>query len=118
MSAMKRPIREKVWFHKMDAMVENFVRKCRGCYLVSHPENPLPMKRRKLPSQPWKYLTIDFLGPLPDGKHIFVIVDYFSRFLEVRIKPSISTKAAIKLLKEAFARFGVPIIIKKKKNYQ
>lgn len=51
-SAMKRRLREKVWFHKMDVMAENFVRKCRGCILTSVPDHPVSMKRRDLPNNP------------------------------------------------------------------
>lgn len=79
MSVMKKRLRVKVWWPKMDQQIENFVRKCKSCTLVSAPSNPEPMKRRELPSAPWKHLAIDYLGPLPSSHYLLVVVDYYSR---------------------------------------
>lgn len=70
---MKRRLRTKVWWSKMDA--EAYVKKCRGCTLVGAPPAPEPMKRTELPSRAWEHIAIDFSGPLPSGHWLFVIVD-------------------------------------------
>ncbi len=81
---------------------------CKGCQQVSLPLPPEPMKRRAFPDKPWKDLAIDFLGPLPSGHYIFVVIDYFSRYFEIKIMTTISTKNTIIELREIFARFGIP----------
>lgn len=111
MSVMKRRLRAKVWWPKIDRQVEEFVKKCRGCTLVSAPSAPEPLRRTKLPSSPWEHLAIDFLGPLPSGHYVFVVVDYHSRFFEVEIMTKIDSAATIRRLKSIFARFGLPITI-------
>lgn len=111
MSQMKRRLRSKSWWPKMDQQIEQFVKQCVGCTLVSAPSQPEPMKRKELPSRPWEHLAMDFLGPLPSGHHILVLVDYFSRFFEIEIMTKIDSKATIDRLKFIFARFGFPLSV-------
>lgn len=107
-TVMKRRLRSKVWWPKIDADAENCVKKCVGCTMVSAPPPPEPLKRKKLPSEPWKDLAIDFLGPLPSGHNLFVVVDYFSRFIEIEIMKKITADETIKRLRTIFSRFGRP----------
>lgn len=111
MSVMKRRLRAKVWWPKIDRQAEELIKKCRGCILVSAPNAPEPLRRTTLPSAPWEHLAIDFLGPMPSGHYIFVVVDYYSRFFEVDIMTKIDSARTIKRLKSIFARFGLPITI-------
>lgn len=110
-TVMKRRLRAKVWWPKMDQQIEQFVKKCKGCTLVGAPAAPEPIKRTELPSKPWQHIAIDFCGPLPSGHHLFVIVDYYSRFVEVEIMTKIDSFKAIERLKIIFARFGFPLSI-------
>lgn len=83
--SMKIRLRSKVWWPKIDKDAEHYVRACKGCTLVSTPNPPNPMRRRELPAKPWIDVAIDYLGPLPSGHYLLVIVDYFSRYKEVKI---------------------------------
>ncbi|XP_058814114.1 uncharacterized protein K02A2.6-like [Topomyia yanbarensis] len=105
---MKAHLRTHVWWPKMDSQVEKFVKACRGCILVSAPNPPEPMVRKVFPTQPWQQIAIDFLGPLPEGENLLVIVDYYSRYLEVVEMNSITTESTIRELLIVFARYGVP----------
>lgn len=111
MTIMKQRLRAKVWWPKLDMQVEHYVKNCRGCMLVAAPPAPEPMKRKELPSGPWQHLAIDFLGPLPSGHYLFVVVDYFSRYIEVEIMKKTDTTETIKRLNSIFARFGLPLSI-------
>lgn len=111
MTVMKRRLRAKVWWPKIDLHTEEFVKKCRGCTLVSAPGPPEPLKTTELPSASWQHLAIDFLGPLPSGHNILVVADYYSRFIEVEIMTKITSTETIKRLQCMFARFGLPISI-------
>lgn len=108
MSVMKSRIRTKVWWPKIDRDVEKKVKTCKPCLQVSLSSPPEPMKRRKIPDRPWKDLAVDYLGPLPSGHYILVVIDYFSRFFEIKIMTSITTKRTITELREIFSRFGIP----------
>lgn len=95
---MKRRLRAKCWWPKLDQEVENFVSKCFDCALVRAPTNPEPMTRRQLPSNAWQDIAIDFLGPLPTTDYLLVIVDYYSRYLETEVMKKITSEATIERL--------------------
>lgn len=111
MTIMKQRLRAKVWWPKLDQQVENYVKTCKGCMMVSAPPAPEPMKRRELPSAPWQHVAIDLLGPLSSGHSLLVVVDYFSRYIEVEIMKKIDSGETIRRLTPIFARFGLPLTI-------
>lgn len=103
---MKKRLREKVWWVRIDKMIVNFVKACEGCLLVSKCSTT-PMTRTPLPTGPWKKIAIDFTE-IMNNTHLLVVVDYFSRYPEVEIMPSMTASATIYKLKIIFARFGYP----------
>ena len=109
---MKRRLRTKVWWKNMDKMVENFVINCNGCMLTLAPGPPLPMARTELPIDSFVEVAVDFLGPLPSGESLFVLVDYYSRWPEVIPMKEISTESMIKNLDNIFTHFGYPQVIR------
>lgn len=111
MTLMKNRLRAKVWWPKLDTQVEKYVRNCRGCMLVAAPGAPEPLKRRELPSEPWQHVAIDYMGPLPSGHYLLVVVDYFSRYIEVEVLKKTDSCETIKRLVTIFARFGLPVSI-------
>lgn len=109
--AMKTRLRTKVWWPKIDKDAEKMVKACKGCTLVSAPNPPVPMKRRELPVEPWIDVAIDYLGPLPSGDHLLVIIDYYSRYKEIKAMKNITASETIKVLKEIFSRLGFPVTL-------
>gem|GEM_PF-2873085 len=57
---------------------------------------------------PWIDVAIDFLGPLPSNDYLLVIIDYYSRYKEIKITKNITATDTIKILKEIFSRLGFP----------
>nr|CAH7764201.1 unnamed protein product [Callosobruchus chinensis] len=108
---MKRRLRTKVWWPNLGQEAENLTRKCKGCTLVSAPGAPEPLKRREFPIHPWADVAIDYLGPLPEGYYILVIVDYFSRYMEVETTKTITTDKTILILRKICTRLGYPYSI-------
>lgn len=106
---MKRRLRSRCWFPRIDVSVEKFVKDCRECLLVSAPVPPEPLSRRKLPNKAWIDVAIDFLGPFPSGEFLLVIVDYFSRWMDVKIMRQITAEATVEKLQEIFAYQGYPV---------
>lgn len=89
MTKMKQRRRAKVWWPKIDEQVDNFVKKCPGCLMIGAPSAPEPIKRYELPREPWQHLAMDYMGILPLGHHLLVVIDYYSRFIEVEIMTKI-----------------------------
>ncbi|XP_055633272.1 uncharacterized protein K02A2.6-like [Toxorhynchites rutilus septentrionalis] len=92
--------------------MELYVKSCKKCTLVAAPNPPEPLVRTKMPDKAWIDLAVDFVGPLPCGHNLLVIVDYFSRFTEVIIMRQITATLTVKALHETFCRFGMPESIK------
>lgn len=105
---MLAKLRERFWFPGMSEVVKKWIKDCVKCNLISLPDPPQPMTRTLLPDTPWSFLGIDLFGPLPSGEHILAIIDYFSRYLEVKILKDISAAKVISALSEVFARLGLP----------
>ena len=96
----------------MDNDAEKICRSCHGCQVVSQLSPPDPMQRIEPPTGPWQDIAIYIMGPLPTGENLLVIVDYYSRFFEVVIMPSVTSEKIIRALIPIFARYGYPFSMK------
>ena len=105
---MKERLRSKVWWPGIDRDAERKCRECYGCQVVVKEYRAPPVKPTKLPDRPWQDLSLDLLGPMPTGEHLVVLVDYFSRWMEVDVTHSTNSDRIIKCLDSHFARYGVP----------
>ena len=66
--------------------------------MVSKHVPPPPIKPTRLPERAWQEIAVDLLGPLPTGEHLLVVVDYFSRWMEVDVLRSTTSAAVIKIM--------------------
>ncbi|XP_065094887.1 uncharacterized protein K02A2.6-like [Ochlerotatus camptorhynchus] len=107
-SMMKRRLRERCWWPVIDKDAIKTCETCEGCQLVQTSNPPEPMMRRILPEKPWVDVAIDFLGPMPTGEYLLVIVDYFSRYMEIEVMQRITAQETIKRLKRIFRTWGPP----------
>ena len=108
----KQNLRSKVWWPSMEKDAENYTRSCHGCQLTGRGLSKQPIRSTKLPSNPWEDLAADFLGPLPNGDNILVVVDYHSRFYEVRFMKTINSESTIDALSDIFYTHGLPRTLK------
>lgn len=71
----KQTLRTKVWWPGLEKAAEKYCRTCHGCQLVGKYDPPEPVQSTTLPDGPWQDLAADFLGPLPSGESVLVVVD-------------------------------------------
>ncbi|XP_064472547.1 uncharacterized protein K02A2.6-like [Ornithodoros turicata] len=64
----------------------------------------------KRPTEPWKTIHIDFAGPV-DGRTYLLVVDAYTKWLEVRRMTSTTAAAVIEQLRYMFATFGIPQVV-------
>ncbi|CAB4006959.1 Transposon Tf2-9 poly, partial [Paramuricea clavata] len=106
----KALLRTKVWWPGLDTAVESLVKSCLPCQSatiqVPQPKSPLIMT--DMPSKPWSVVYADFCGPFPTGETVLVVIDGYSRYVEVEIMKSTTTTAIVSRLKKIFARHGYP----------
>ncbi|XP_058816725.1 uncharacterized protein K02A2.6-like [Topomyia yanbarensis] len=108
---MKRRLRASVWWPGIDKDVEKRCKMCRECQAVGRSPNPEPLQIRAMPAKPWSHLSGDFLGPLPNGKFLFVLVDYYSRYCVVEIMSTTTSAMIIQRLERIFTRLGLPDVL-------
>ncbi|CAB3992629.1 Retrovirus-related Pol poly from transposon [Paramuricea clavata] len=108
----KRLLREKIWFPRIDQQAEEMIKYCLPCQ-AANPESKLELlKMSPLPLGPWQNVAADFYDPLPTGQTLMVVIDEYSRFVEVEIVSSTSAAAAIPKLDKIFATHGIPDLLK------
>ena len=103
----KQRLRTEVWWAGIEKQVKNRCKTCKGCQLVGLPTPPEPLRHTKFPSQPWIELAVDLMEPaLPLGEYVPVLVDYYSRPLEVDILTSVTSTKVIESLDKIFCTMG------------
>ncbi|XP_048584822.1 uncharacterized protein K02A2.6-like [Nematostella vectensis] len=108
----KQRLRSKVWWLGMDKDVEFMCKSCELCQLVSSYDPPVPIVTTEMPKGPWQFCSTDLLGPLPDGRYVIVIIDYFSRYFEAAMLRSTKAENIIEFLDATFARYGYPEVLR------
>lgn len=109
----KQRLRDIYWWPGMDRMVEDAIHHCGMCQSsdkVAKTSNT-PLQPVQLPSGPWKKLGIDITGPFDsthDCKYAIVLIDYYSKWVELAFVAEVTTKSVITFLMQIFAREGLP----------
>ena len=110
--SMKRRLRTKVWWPRCDKDAEMFCKTCHPCQKVSMPNQPELHKRTELPSGQWQHISADLMTPsLPSGDHLLVVVDYYSRYMEIEVLRSTTADKVIASLRKIFLTHGLPVSI-------
>lgn len=107
---MKAIARSYVWWPGMDKAVETYVSKCDQCQLIKNNMPPVQGNTWLSPGKPWIRLHIDFAGPF-HGKIFMLIVDAYTKWLEVFQMSNCTAQAVITKLRNLFATHGLPQII-------
>ena len=106
-SRMKSLARGYFWWPGMDTDIENLVKHCTICQESRHQEPPAPLHPWEWPKQPWHRLHLDFAGPYL-GHMFLVLVDAYSKWLDVCIVKLITSSSTIERLRSIFATHGIP----------
>ena len=106
MTKMKQMARRYLWWPKIDHDIECTVKSCARCQ--EQAKNPAKKTGTWTWSNgPWKRLHIDFAGPFM-GKMFLVVVDAYSKYLDVVPMDHATSATTIKALRHIFSIFGLP----------
>lgn len=113
MSTMKNILRQGLWWPGMDRDVEEFVKSCPECQLVTSYSHPPPITMAELPTNPWDYVSMDFssASDLHNWKAL-VLTDNYSRFLIAIPMEKTDTEAVKRALKRVFNTYYIPKTMK------
>ncbi|XP_055910799.1 uncharacterized protein K02A2.6-like [Eupeodes corollae] len=98
--------RSYVWWPGMDADIENLIQNCIPCQELQ----PSPEKSSLIPWNPsysvWSRVHADFAGPIGNF-YFFIVIDSFSKWVEVFKTKEITSSFTISKLRELFCRYGL-----------
>ena len=113
---LKESILPSKWWYTMRKDVRQFIQECPQCQFMLHAKlhinkatiNPFNMAV----GQPMDRINIDSIGPFPvddqNNKYIMVLIDVFSRFVELVAIPDLTALTAAKKTVEFTGRYGIP----------
>lgn len=104
---MKTLARKYVWWPKVDADLERVSRACEPCQMEQKAPRQVPLQPWEFPGQSWKRIHIDFAGPFL-GHTFMILVDTYSKWLEVYRMSNITSQTTIARLKRLFAAYRLP----------
>nr|XP_031830190.1 uncharacterized protein K02A2.6-like [Nomia melanderi] len=103
---MKALARSYIWWPKIDQDIENVSRTCKSC--LENADNP---PRSVLHTWDWSdgpnhRIHADILGPIK-GRAYLIIVDAFSKWVDVKEMTNITAPETIKMFREYFCTWGI-----------
>ncbi|CAI5771628.1 XP_028584004.1uncharacterized protein K02A2.6-like [Podarcis lilfordi] len=107
---MKALARCYIWWPNVDDAITAWVSACQACQ-ESRPAPPAAKGHTwETPKTPWSRVHIDLAGPFR-GQTFMVLVDAYSKWLEVALMHSTTTEAVIRVLRGLFATHGCPDVL-------
>ncbi|GFR70641.1 Pol polyprotein [Elysia marginata] len=88
-----------VWWPNVSSQIEDMVKKCSVCTKLK-PATKEPLMAASFPDRPWSRVAMDLFDL--HGKTYLLVVDYHSRWPEIRLLDSLTSAAVIIRLKSIF----------------
>lgn len=107
---MKAIARSYVWWKNIDIDIERLVRECKTCCLLQKNPTKVQIHSWEFPKEPWSRVHIDYAGPFLNS-YFLIVVDAYTKWLEVIPTTTITATATINILKKLFTTFGLPITV-------
>ena len=104
---MKALARSHVWWPGIDKEIEEKARSCTACQSTKNSPAKAPLHPWSWASAPWERIHVDFAG-LFLGKMFLVVTDAHSKWLEIFLMSSTTTTKTVTVLRDLFARYGIP----------
>ncbi|XP_032682290.1 uncharacterized protein K02A2.6-like [Odontomachus brunneus] len=107
---MKGMARSFVFWPGIDTEIEKIAKTCVHCVRNAHEPPKIRSHHWEYPKGLWKRVHLDYAGTVA-GKILLIVVDAYSKWLEVKITSSTTTPATTAILEELFAVYGSPVTI-------
>ena len=109
-SRMKGLVRCYVWWPGIDKDLELCIKSCEACQ--TYPKSPPSVRLHpwSWPGKPWLRVHIDYAGPFM-GKMFLLVIDEYTKWLDVHVTSTSTSTATIKLLRKLFSTYGLPKLV-------
>src|SRR5436190_4062297 len=109
MTKCKTRARELVYWVGMNRDIEEVVSNCEICQKYQHSNCKEPLLSHSIPDKPWSKVVADILTY--GGRDFLVVMDYFSKWIELFSLESKSSTHIIDKFKKIFSRLGIPDVL-------
>ena len=98
--------RSYIWWPSLDSQIEEYLKSCESCQMFRNKPSQAPLHPWKFPARAWKRIHIDY-GTF-DKKMLLIVIDSYSKWIEVHKMSSTTSGATIDKLRYMFASYGLP----------
>lgn len=107
---MKGLARSYVYWPGIDSDIEMTAKSCTECARHAPAPPKFSSHHWEYPNGPWERIHVDYAGPVA-GAMLLIVVDAYSKWVEVKITNSTTAAATINLLDGLFAAYGAPVTV-------
>lgn len=100
--------RSFVFWPGIDSDIKGVAKACTDCSRNAHDPPKYRSHHWDYPKGPWERIHIDYTGPVAG---LLIIVDAYSKWLEVKTTNSTTIQATTSIMEELFANYGVPVTV-------
>lgn len=104
----RRLAQQTVWWPGLSARIEEIIMSCEKC-AIHRQDHAEPLISTEFPDRPWQKVGADLMEL--DGEVYLVLVDYFSRYVELAKLKSSTASEVIYHVEQIFSRHGIPEIV-------
>ena len=97
-----------IWWPGMSKDIARKIESCPICEKYRR-EHPQPLSPTPTPDFPWQRVASDLFEW--QGENYLLVVDYFSRWIEISHVNNLTSQCVINSCKAIFARFGIPEVL-------
>ncbi len=101
---------EVLYWPGMSAEIEEMIKNCSKCADFQNRLPRQPLKPTETPELPFEEVASDLFEF--EGNHYVLLVDYYSKFIEVDKLKGLHCSAVVEALKAQFSRHGIPTTLR------
>lgn len=101
--------REIMYWPNMNSQIQDMVSHCQACLTHRKENSKQPLIPHEIPNRAWSKVGTDVFHCA--GKSYLLVIDYFSKFVEVEKLINLTSEHIIGKLKGIFCRQGVPDVV-------
>jgi len=98
--------RSYIWWPNLDSQIEEFLKSCESCQMFRNKPAHAPLHPWKFPARAWQRIHIDY--GMFDKKMLVIVIDSYSKWIEVHEMSSTTSGVTIDKLRSILASYGLP----------